>query len=110
MSLYAELASAAAEAQTILAPICDPSAAGDFTLSDRTGTFVGTFNEFDAQDPLDVSGIRTIRLLTILATRDQFDTPPVSAPRTSLTAKGATWLVTSVTDMPFHYRLTCRPT
>lgn len=107
MNLSALLAQAAAQAQTILAPICEPTGLGVFTFSGSD--YTGTFNEQDEQDPLDATGIRRIRFLYIYATKAQFSASPAGAPRTTLTAKGATWSVQSITDQPQHYRFTCRP-
>ena len=97
------------EAQKILAGMSDPSGDGAFTISNRSGTFYGVMNEQDAEDPLDHAGIKRIRYLFIFPTKDQFTTAPSAAPRCTITAKGATWSVQGVTDLPQHYRIVCRP-
>lgn len=106
MSLADTLASAAAQAQSVLAEL---TGEGTFTLSGDATEYTGVFNEFNELDPLTPTGIKQVRQLTIVATKAQFTTAPSAAPRRSLTAKGITWSVQSVTDMPQHYRLTCRP-
>ena len=107
MNLSSILTAAAAQAQTILAPIAEPTGEGEFTLSGAD--YTGTFNELNETDPLDATGIRRIRILYIFATKAQFDTAPSAATRTTLTAKGATWTLAAVTDLPQHYRLVCKP-
>lgn len=98
-----------AEAQTILAPMCD-SADGAFTLSTAEGsTFYGVMNEQDELDPMDHTGIKRIRFLFVYATAAQFTTAPSAAPRCTLTAKGRNWSVQAVTTLPQHYRIICRP-
>jgi hypothetical protein len=109
MSLYsAQIALAAKTAQIVLAPLTDESGeAGVFTLG---GTdYTGVFYEVNATDPLDPTGVRCLRQLTIHAEASQFASAPSAHPRTTLTAKGRTWTLTSTTDLPNHYRLTCRP-
>ena len=110
MSFANTLKAAAAEAQRVLAPMCDPAGAGAFTLSSHSGeTFTGVIEEQDELDPLDPAGIRRQRHLFILATQAQFDPAPAAAPRCIVTARGANWAVQSVTPQAHHFRLTCRP-
>lgn len=112
MSLFASQISLAAKtAQSVMAPLTDTTGAdGIFTFdSAPTTNVVGVFNEFNAADPLDPSGVRNIRLLTIFAEKSQFASAPSAAPRQTITAKGRTWTLQSTTDLPNHYRLTCRP-
>lgn len=106
MSYQDLLASAAAQAQTVLAEMCGD---GTFTISGDSTEYTGVINEFNELDPLTPSGIKQVRQLTILATKAQFTTAPSAAPRRSLVVKGITWSVQSVTDFPLHYRFTCRP-
>lgn len=106
MDLTSILSAAAAEAQSILAPISDPEGRGEFTFGGAD--YTGTMNEQDEEDPLDVAGIKRVRQLYIYATKPQFDSAPTAAPRATLTAKGATWSVQSITDLPQHYRFVCR--
>ena len=104
----AQLALAAKTAQAVLAPLADSSgAAGVFTLGGAD--YTGVFYEVNAIDPLDATGVRSLRSLEIHAARSQFSAAPAAAPRTTLTAKGRTWVLTSVTELPNFYRLTCRP-
>ena len=108
MSYATDIATMMAEAQTILAPMCD-SSDGAFTLSSMAGTFTGILNEQDGEDPLDMTGVKRVRYLFIFATKDQFTTAPSAAPRCTVTVKGASWSVQGVTDLPQHYRIVCRP-
>lgn len=106
MSLFADMKSAALLAQDTLTEI---TGEGTFTISGDSTSYTGVFNEINESDPLTPSGIKTIRLLTIMATKDQFTAAPQAAPRHTVVAKGTTWILQSTTDMPLHYRLTCRP-
>ena len=111
MSLANFLATAAAAAERTLAPMCDPTGEGEFSLSSHSGrTFTGVIEEMDELDPLDPAGSRRQRELIIVACRAQFSTAPSASPRTTAVARGAVWSVQSVTPWAHHYRLTCRPT
>lgn len=106
MSLFADMTSAALLAQDTLTEI---TGEGSFTITGDSTTYTGVFNEINESDPLTPTGIKTIRMLTIMATKDQFNAAPSAAPRVTITAKGSKWVLQSTTDMPLHYRLTCRP-
>lgn len=109
MNLAPVIAHAAKYAQGILAPLGDPAGVGEFTIAGDTTTYVGVLNEFDATDPLDPTGIKNLRYLTIEALRTQFSSAPSASPRKTLTAKGRTWVIQSTTDHPNFYKFTCRP-
>ena len=106
MSLNAELAAAAIEAQTALADI---QGGGLFTISGDAKPYTGVFYEHNEADPLGRAGIENIRLLEIVATKAQWTVAPSAGPRRTLTAKSQLWILVSTTDMPLHYRLTCKP-
>jgi hypothetical protein len=109
MSLSSLLASAATQAQRVLAPLCDPDGEGEFTLSSHSGeTFIGVFEEQNEVDPLSSTGVDRVRALFIVATKVQFTTEPKTAPRITAVAKGVTWSVQSITPLAHHYRFTCR--
>lgn len=108
MDLSPIIAHAAKTAQCVLAPLGDPANDGQFTIAGDSTVYVGVFNEFDATDPLDPTGIKNLRLLTIEALRTQFSAAPSASPRKTLTAKGKTWVIQSTTDHPNFYKFTCR--
>lgn len=110
MSFASILATAAKSAERTLAPMCDPSGEGEFTLSSHSGsTFVGVIEELDEVDPLDPAGSRRQRELVIVARADQFATAPSASPRCTAVARGSVWSVQSVTPWAHHYRITGRP-
>ena len=118
MNLAPIIAHAARTAQGILAPLGDPDGEGEFTVTGDASayTYVGVFNEFDATDPLDPTGIKQIRLLTIRALKAQKNSAHETAlalclkaaPRRTLTAKTKSWTIQSVSDQPNFYGVTCR--
>lgn len=111
MSLANFIATAAAAAERVLAPMCDPAGEGEFTLSTHSGrTFTGVMEEQDEIDPIDPAGSRRQRELIIVARRAQFATAPAASPRSTAVARGSVWSVQSVTPLGHHYRITCRPT
>ena len=119
MNLAPIIAHAARTAQGILAPLGDPDGEGEFTVTGDASalTYVGVFNEFDSTDPLDPTGIRNLRFLSIRVLKAQKNATYEAAlaaclkasPRTTLTAKGRLWVIQSTTDQPNFYGVTCRP-
>lgn len=107
-----QLAAAATEAQSILAPMVDPDANGTFTLAgvtnalDGTANLTGVMSIFDNVAVPTANGFEEQRQIKISATRDQFTAAPDAAARPRLTAKGEQWTLTAVEPGGQFYTLT----
>ncbi len=108
MSLASEMQAAAAEAQGILAELGGAKPGKkNFTLSGVA--YFGVLHETSAQMPGTATGAEDVRVLEIVATRDQFAARPDAARRPSVGAYGKRWTLTSVGESGIHYRFTCVP-
>lgn len=104
MNLSAILAQAAAQAQTILAPLADPDDLGVFTLAGEE--YTGTMSIFDKVLAPTPNGYEEQRQIKIAATVAQFDSAPDPSTRPALVAKGLTWRLTAVEPGAQFYVLT----
>lgn len=101
------LAWAAKQAQTILAPMADPSGSGEFTISGTERKGVLNLHRIDMG--LGPNGLIRVEELTIEATAAQWATAPAAAPRFAVTALSRSWWCTSVKTIGVCYVLTCVP-
>lgn len=107
MSYATLLASAAKQAQAILAPMADPEANGAFTIGDDA--YKGVLNLRTVGMEPGPNGLKRIEELEIVATRAQWDTTPEAAPRFGVTALGREWWCTKVSPAGPCWSLTCVP-
>lgn len=107
MDLSSLLASAAAQAQSILAPIADPDGDGEFTLGGTT--YDGVLHLRDAEMVPGPNGLERIERLEIVATAAQFATAPSAAPRAAVSALARNWWCVAVRPAGPNYLLTCIP-
>lgn len=107
--MHAQLQAAAAQAQRTLARMAGAAAltTTNFTLSGTA--YQGVIDEISAPADGTGTGIETIRLLQIVATRPQFAAKPDAATRPVVAALSANWLLTEVRETPLHYILLARP-
>lgn len=101
------LASAAKQAQAILAPMSDPDDSGEFTIGDEE--YEGVLNLRTVVMEPGPNGLKRIEELEIVATRAQWDTAPEAAPRFGVTALGRSWWCTKVSPAGPCWSLTCVP-
>lgn len=107
MSFSAQLATAAAQAQRVLAPLADPDNEGDFTIG--SDDFTGVMNLRTVAMEPGPNGLKRIEELEIVATRSQWDTAPEAAPRFAVTALGRDWWCVKVSPAGPCWSLTCVP-
>lgn len=98
------LASAAKQAQGILAPMADPEDSGAFTLGGTA--YKGTMSIFDKVLVPTPNGMEEQRQIKIAATRVQFATAPNPAPRPVIVARGLVWHLTAIEPGAQFYVLT----
>lgn len=105
MSLHAQFSVAAGLFSSALGSPAEP--AGQFSLG---GTdYLGVLSEVRGQYEGLGQGIEVIKELRIVATRDQFSAAPDPSLRPQLTARGSTWVLTSLEQSEIHYMLTAVP-
>lgn len=107
MNLSPLLAAAAAQAQSILAPLTDPDDLGVFTLSGTEYTGVLKLRVVGMEP--GPNGLRRIEELGIIATAAQFASAPSAAPRVAVTALGRSWWCVRVEPLGAQYQLDCVP-
>lgn len=104
MSYATLLASAAKQAQGILAPMADPEDSGAFTLGGTA--YKGTMSIFDKVLVPTPNGMEEQRQIKIAATRVQFATAPNPATRPTIVARGLVWHLTAIEPGAQFYVLT----
>jgi len=104
MSYASILATAARQAQAILAPMTDPDDNGEFTLAGEE--YTGTMSIFDKVLVPTPNGMEEQRQIKIAATVAQFDAVPSPAARPVIVAKGLVWHLTAVEPGAQFYVLT----
>lgn len=97
--IFALLKSASKEAQAIMGE--------SFTFAGET--YKGTINRGDPEIAPGPNGFERTETLSIVATKTQFDSSPVAAPRASVTARSRSWWCTGVDSDDLHYFLRCVP-
>ena len=110
MSYSSILTSSASIAESILAPLADPTGEGVFYFNSAPSTtYTGTIPAPQQLMVPTATGFEYRATLTITATTEQFASAPNAATRPKLTARGATWTLVAVTSAAPHYVLTCVP-
>jgi hypothetical protein len=104
MSYSDILASAAKQAQSVLASMADPDGDGEFNLGGET--YTGTMSIFDKVLVATGNGYEEQRQIKIAATVAQFDSAPNPATRPAIVARGLTWRLTAVEPGAQFYVLT----
>ncbi len=108
MSLSSEIQSAATQAQAVLAELGGAQPGKKNFVLAGVPCF-GVLNEREATVPATGTGYEVIKALIITATKDQFTTPPATAPRALIAALGRNWYLVAVKDAHPLYELTCKP-
>lgn len=104
MSFSSLLASAASQAQSVLAPMTDPDAEGEYTISGAT--YTGTMSIFDRVLVATPNGYEEQRQIKIASTRAQFTVAPDPSTRPPMVAKGFNWRLTAIEPGAQFYTLT----
>lgn len=112
MSYASILASAAAQAQAILAPMADPSGDGEFTIAGISGTQVGTMSIFEKVLVATPNGYEEQRQIKIATAVDDYTTAEqatmltLAAARARIVARGMQWNLTTLEPGAQFYVLT----
>lgn len=106
------LAWAAKQAQTILAPMADPSGSGEFTIAGIDGTQIGTMSIFEKVLVPTPNGYEEQRQIKIATARGNYTTAEqttmltLAAARARIVARGMNWNLTAVEPGPQFFTLT----